>query len=190
MEFKFTEPQELRNWLLQQGLDISCWSGMGKKTFEDLWAEVLIGDCTLTKGPIRVVKFLSIEIRRKNLVLHEIKQQLRDGTTRERNQPPAEKIRPGESVKTALLRCLRDELGLHENSCRIVLRSEEPTFFEEDSRSYPGLKTHYLKFSADVFSASLPEEDFSTEEQAGCDSSVLRHWWSWIEAAESRRQGS
>lgn len=79
--------------------------------------------------------------------LYETKQTLcRDGRTRPRNRPLAEKLRPGEAVEDCCVRGVREELGsLVGTKSRISIREGSMQHWEETrmSRSFPGLETLY-----------------------------------------------
>ncbi|KAK9122347.1 hypothetical protein Syun_019964 [Stephania yunnanensis] len=176
----FPTPQSLSNWLKSRlpSTSLAAWGAQpGTKNVHNLWLELSQGETTLIDStpPIRTVNVVTVTIISPDgLHLIETRQELSDGSFRDRGRPLSEKMKPGETVENAVMRAVREELGLEGidgvNGVRIV----------------PG---SYMK-------RGLPhEEEFWTEEEGeecrGCDEAarvadeavfVKKHYWRWIAA--------
>ena len=123
---------------------------------------------------------VSAVIRRGRQVLLEAEQIMENGSHRFRNQPPSEKIKPGETYVEAAYRCLQEELGIP--SVRIQLLPESYTSRTEllDSYSYPGLLTEYTFHLVEAKVPGLPDEPFWRGNEAVLvGDPVKRHRWEW-----------
>ena len=172
---------ELEGWLQANGIDTTPWGVGGFKSVGDLWHEVQLGDCLLLTGPVRTVKVAQIVVRRGNKVLREIAQVFADGRQRDRNLPPSEKVRSGESAREAADRCLRDELRLDKHQYEIHKSSSSSEVERKESASYPDLLCEYRYISFFVRANALPDCQFETEEAAQSSHEPVRtHQWDWI----------
>ena len=172
---------ELKAWLDAHGIDTSSWGRGEAKPVESLLDEILAGESRLQDDPsLRVISLVQVLIRRGDLVLIETEQELADGRTRPRNLPLAEKIRAGEAVNDAVLRGLKEELGIQSHQVTIresTYRSEQRDMI---SQSYPDLKTRYLMHVIEAEVEGLPSDDFVTREASDSpDETVQAHHWSW-----------
>lgn len=179
---QFNNPQELDTWLAIQGIDLTHW-GQGKaKTVRHLWRELQQEDAVLAQDPLRrVIHVVQVIVERNGLVLIEANQELHDGRYRERNRPPAEKMKVGEAVVAATYRCLHEELGVAAE--RVTLLSVEPEILVEErpSQSYPGLCTQYTFYKMHATIIGLPDIDFWHDNLVqGPEDPIKRHHWVWI----------
>lgn len=128
-----------------------------------------------------------------DLILVESRQQLSDGSFRDRFRPLSEKMKPNETVEEAVARAVKEELGsvIDTGSVRIVPGSYIKKLEERNSASYPGLPARYVLHSVDAWVEGLPEEDFCTDEQEEYQDlngtmelekavSVRKHFWKWV----------
>ena len=172
---------ELREWLTAVAIPTVAWGKNGAKTIEDLWQEVITGETILQDNPPqRQVQVVKMVIRRGNQVLIEAAQELADGQMRQRDILPAEKMKTGEEVETAVLRGLREELGIAPENVTILASRYQEKKSIKDSPSYPGLPTRYTIYSLAVQVKGLPESDFWHDNEAHKQGDpVKRHHWSW-----------
>jgi hypothetical protein len=177
----FENASDLQQWLNANGVDTSLWGEGNAKTVDNLWDEWVSGEITLGERPLlRQVNVVQILIRRGKQMLLEAEQELDDGQRRFRNQPPSEKMKPGESYTAAAMRCLQEELGLFANNVTFLTDAYEQMQRVSDSLSYPGLKTQYTFHMIEAQVTGLPDEDFWRDNQAhGSGDPVRRHLWVW-----------
>jgi hypothetical protein len=94
--------------------------------------------------------------------------------------PPTEKLKPGESQVEAAIRCLQEELEISPNRVKIVSYTAKPEQVSQESPSYPGLTTTYIRYQVEAKVAGLPHEPFSTTESVHDDGDpVKHHQWLW-----------
>ena len=177
----FKNAYQLENWLNHNGINTDSWGEGTSKTAVDLWQELNQGDARLQgPPPVRLVRVVQVIIRQKNKVLIEIEQELGDGRIRQRQQYPADKMKPEENPSQAACRCLQEELNLQPNQITALSdpQEREETF---ESPSYPGLKTrfHFYEIEAEV--TGLPDNNFWCENKAFASGDpVKRHHWHWL----------
>ncbi|KAK9145844.1 hypothetical protein Sjap_005747 [Stephania japonica] len=198
----FPSPQSLSDWLKPRlpSASLAAWGASpGTKNIHNLWLELSQGETSLIDStpPIRTVNVVTVTVISpdgRNLI--EVRQELSDGSARDRGRPLSEKMKPGETVEGAVMRAVREELGLggiiDEGVVRIVPGSYRKRVEERASASYPGLPASYVLHSVDAWVEGLPEGDFSTEEgeeYGDCDEAarvaekavfVKKHYWKWI----------
>jgi len=167
---KFESEDDLRAWLHGHGIDTSTWT----KSVGDLWREYANGETTFADGS-RVVSVVRVVIRRGDHVLFEVGQVLDGGERRTRNALPSEKMKPGESVREAALRCVREELGVTVGDTA-ARPDETPKVKVESSPSYAGLPTRYTFYDCEVDVPGLPDGPFPTDEEGDA---VRVHHWEW-----------
>jgi len=165
--------QELRQQLEQAGVDISLWGKGEAKTLESLYQELEKGESILqmVDGKLELIRYVvsaNVYYVSKDgckLHLQEDKQVFKDGRIRHRRyaQPIAEKMKPDEEAKDAMIRCLQEELGLDGN---FNLKQIDSYQNKIESQSYPGLESQYFGHRFEVI---LNDEQFQeagyTEEQ-------------------------
>jgi len=165
--------QELRQQLEQAGIDISLWGKGEAKTLEHLYQELEKGESVLRLADNRLEllrRVVSANVYYmtkdgKKLRLQEDKQVFKDGRIRHRkfDNPIAEKMKPDEDPKDAMIRCLQEELGLDGNFDIKLVGTDQPKY---ESQSYPGLYSRYDTYRFEVI---LNDEQFQetgyTEEQ-------------------------
>ncbi|PPR94034.1 hypothetical protein GOBAR_AA26644 [Gossypium barbadense] len=169
----FANPQALSDWLkprLPSDLLASWGVKPGTKNVHNLWLELSEGETSLVDSspPLRTVNVVTVRLMGKDdLVLVESRQQLSDGSFRDRFRPLSEKMKPNETVEEAVARAVKEELGsvIDTGSVRIVPGSYIKKLEERNSASYPGLPARYVLHSVDAWVEGLPEEDFCTDEQ-------------------------
>lgn len=185
MKHPITKAQ-LRRFLEVNSIDTSTW-GQGKnKRLDDLWQEIQDGETILEENPLRrITTFVQIIIRQQGNILIEHNQKLASGTIRGRNRPPSEKMQPGETVRSAALRGLKQELSLSPYQITLLPTAYKPKTIEGFSASYPGLHTHYTVHTVEAAIPDLPLRDFSTTEDSPTDP-VRKHYWTWLPEDEAR----
>ncbi len=158
----------LKTQLGNAGIDISVW-GTGKaKTIDHLKKEIDEGETILETNEsgelIRLLTVAGADIYYmskdgKQYRLKEEKQIFKDGRERQRNleQAISEKIKPVEDPDIAIIRGIKEELGIESE---INLEKIESTKNTVESPSYPGLKTEY---SIHKFKAVLNDEQFNPD---------------------------
>ena len=134
------------------------------------------------RGCSRRVRVVSVRVRRPNddrdddddstRCLVEVEQRYAgddEDVARRRNRPLSEKMYPRETWRDAARRAVREELGsaLAEDASMTIL---EDTYavrvVEEESASYPGLRTRFTLHRVDAVVRGLPAEDeFRTVER-------------------------
>jgi hypothetical protein len=183
----FTSVHELRGWLASKDIPVHRWGTGQAKRVEDLWSELRTGESVLTDlPPRRRVAFVSVVVRRGDAILTEVAQLLATGETRTRQQPPSEKMLPGEDAETAAYRCTREELGVPHESCRIIPGTHTEASRTSESPSYPGLVTRYRMNQVEMAISDLPDTAFSTQESDQSQESAVRiHYWDWRSPADA-----
>ncbi len=178
---KITTAIELKSWLTTKGINWSHWGAGQAKSVEHLWAEIEAGESQLEDNPpLRRVWIVNLIIRRGDKILVESAQEFGDKQQRQRNLPPAEKLKPGENYLQAAWRCLQEELQI--NPAAITLLADTPELQRQtrESPSYPGLPTEYQLYQVEVAVEGLPETAFSTAESLHEDGDpVQNHYWIW-----------
>ena len=172
---------ELQAWLTAVHINTAAWGQNGAKSVEALWQEIAVGETQIQADPPqRQVQVVEILIRQDDKVLIEAAQDLADGQIRQRGILPAEKMKVGETVDTAVLRGLGEELGVTSEDVTILADSYRQHQRLRDSPSYPGLPTLYSIHSLAVQVKGLPEDDFWRDNAAyGQGDPVKRHYWVW-----------
>jgi hypothetical protein len=169
---RFESEDDLRAWLHGHGIDTSTWV----KTVRDLWKEYVNGETVFDDNPpARATSVVRVLIRQGDRVLFEVGQVFDGGGRRERNALPSEKMKPGETVAQAAVRCVREELGVVVPET--AARPDETAMVEvESSPSYAGLPTRYTFYNCEVDVPGLPEGPFPTREDGDA---VRTHHWEW-----------
>lgn len=181
MEKKFADPGQLVEWLEENGIDVASWGSGPYKSIANLWDEYQEGEVFFEDDPpLRVVKVVQIVIQQGEKFLFEIEQLLNNGERRFRNQPPAEKIKGGETGLDAAYRCMREELGLNREQISEISAVGESDEEISGSPSYPGLPTRYRVYEIEAHVDGLPDEDFWRENRAAAEGDpVDKHLWGW-----------
>lgn len=177
----FTYINELVLWLHLHKIDTSFWGEGNAKGIVHLWEEICSGEVTLLNDPPRrIVNVVQVVIRQERQVLLEAEQVMENGSHRFRNQPPSEKIKPGESYLDAASRCLQEELGVTPEAIYLLPSSYCVRRELLDSYSYPGLLTEYTFHMVEAEVAGLPKEPFWRGNEAVlAGDPVKRHLWEW-----------
>lgn len=208
----FSTPQSLSDWLKPRlpSESFASWGVKpGTKNIHNLWLELSEGETSLADStpPIRTLEVAVVRIIGKdNQVLVESHQELSNGDVRERCRPLSEKMKPGESVESAVHRAVKEELGsiisgglgsfglFGDNGIvRIVPDSYTKKVEERASVSYPGLPACYVLHTVDAIVEGLPEGEFFTEEDEEYEDSdgkkladgavyCKKHYWKWVES--------
>jgi len=178
---QFTDIYALETWLSHYGIDFKVWGENSSKSLNHLWQELQAGEVQLKENPpLRLVEVVQIIIRREATVLVEAEQEFFNGQRRYRNQPPSEKIKPGETVQDAACRCLQEELALPQEAFGLRPETHRQYQISTNSISYPGLPSQYNFHVIEAAVSSLPTEDFWRENQSdGVIDPVKRHRWEW-----------
>lgn len=177
----FPDKLALEVWLTRNGIDISTWGTGNSKTLTNLWNELIAGEIILHKyPPLRVVNVVQVIIRQNGCILVETEQVLRNGRKRRRNQPPAEKFKPGETYGDAAIRCLEEEIGINERLVTIFHNTHRQIKTYAHSFSYPGLPSLYNVNIVEANVQELPIADFWRDNQSFTDGDpVKKHRWGW-----------
>jgi hypothetical protein len=172
---------DLIEWLTDSQIDTTLWAEGNAKSVANLWEEYASGEIYMRDDPPRrLVDVVQIYIRRGRQVLIEAEQEMENGRRRFRNQPPSEKIKPGETYLQAATRCLQEELGLPLTAVSFLPDTYRCRKETTDSLSYPGLVTEYTFHTIEAAVAGLPEEEFWRENTAvQTGDPVMRHLWIW-----------
>lgn len=178
---QFTDIHALETWLSHYGIDFKVWGENSSKSLNHLWQELQAGEVQLKENPpLRLVEVVQIIIRRGAMVLVEAEQEFFNGQRRYRNQPPSEKIKPGETVQDAACRCLQEELALPKEAFSLRPETHRQYQTNTNSISYPGLPSQYNFHVIEAAVSGLPTEDFWRENQSdGVIDPVKRHRWEW-----------
>lgn len=158
---------ELKKRLTDSGIDISQWGKGESKTIEHLGKEIAEGETVLENeegGLIRKVSIVGIKILYvskygKKYRLKEDRQIFSDGRERRRSfgHAVSEKIKIGESPELAVVRGVKEELGID----GVI----NPKKLWEDTKacsspSYPGLISQYTRYE---FELTLDDSQFKPE---------------------------
>ena len=181
----FPDKASLEIWLTRNGVDISAWGTGSSKTLTDLWHELNAGEIILHEyPPLRVVNVVQVIIRRNGTILVETEQVLRNGRKRRRNQPPAEKFKPGETYHEAALRCLQEKIGIAARLITIHPNTHRQVKTYAHSFSYPGLPSLYNVNIVEADVQELPIVDFWRDNQSFTSGDpVEKHCWGWRKEA-------
>lgn len=200
---RFASPQSLSEWLRPRlpSDSLATWGlKPGTKNLHNLWIELAQGETSLADSvpPVRTVHVATVRVFDPSfpgLTLLESHQELSDGSLRSRLRPLSEKMKPGEDLRDAALRGLREELGALVAGKRVhivVPASSSLAKVEERlSASYPGLPARYVLHSVDAYVEGLPDGEFSTEEEGDEKDSgeaavyVRKHFWKWVDSDAS-----
>ncbi|GAA3778992.1 NUDIX domain-containing protein [Streptomyces phyllanthi] len=174
-------PAELQEWLRSNGIPYESWDIGAVKSVRNLWDEIASGEATLSEDPpLRRVSVVSVVVRTGGGQLTEVAQLMANGAVRERNSPPSEKMKPGETAIAAALRCLAEELGVREADATVDPRSLSVAVERVASPSYPGLPGEYRLHTVEAQVSGLPGTSFTTDEAPGDgDAVVTTHYWEW-----------
>lgn len=172
---------ELTGWLKQAGINLTLWGKDGAKTAVHLHRELEVGDCQLRDNPPRrVVRVVELLIDREGVQLTEVAQEMANGRLRHRNLPPVEKMKTGESVAAAAIRCAEEELGVEKTAVSIISDNHRQKRREAVSASYPLLLTQYTIHSVKTAVFNLPNDDFWIDNGSFTDGDpIRRHQWGW-----------
>jgi ADP-ribose pyrophosphatase YjhB (NUDIX family) len=178
---EFQNIAELERWLSAQAVDTARWGSDGAKTVENLWQEYRRGEVAFQDEPAaRMVNVVQILLRRGDLLLIEIAQELDEGRMRQRGLPPSEKFIAGESPLAAARRGLMEELALDPARVESIELAGDAFKRAVESPSYPGLLTIYTVHTVEVLGADLPAADFWLDNKAALHGDpVQRHLWGW-----------
>lgn len=197
----FPNPQSLSEWLTPRlpSDSFALWGiKPGTKNVHNLWLEISEGETCLADSipPIRTLEVVIVKIIGvDNRVLVESHQELSDGSVRYRSRPLSEKMKPNETVDSAVIRAVKEELGSiidGDNVVRIVPNSYTKKVEERVSVSYPGLPACYVLHTVDALVDGLPEGEFCTEEGEEYEDSdekkiadgavsCKKHYWKWMD---------
>lgn len=148
--------------LKQKGLPLDQWTGeKGTKTPEKLFEEIQAGETTLEiteNGEIiRVVRVVAGDVyyrereTGKTYRLREDRQEWADGSVKQRpylRGAVAEKMKAGERPQEAVLRGIKEELGLEGT---FKLQEPEEIREQKETGTYPGLQSEYVIHKVPVF---------------------------------------
>lgn len=178
---KFKNVKSLKTWLHSHGIDYADWGTNNTKSLDNLWHELAEGEIMLFEHPpLRVVNVVQIIIRRGPYILLEGEQVFGDGQRRYRNQPPAEKLKPGENYQEGAYRCLHEELGIRAHHIKLLPDTHRQVKSYAQSASYPGLPSLYNLHLVEAEVDVLPNKDFWHENESFTEGDpVRRHHWVW-----------
>ncbi|KVI07527.1 uncharacterized protein LOC112509819 [Cynara cardunculus var. scolymus] len=205
----FPTPQSLSDWLRPRlpSDSFAAWGTRpGTKNIHNLWLELAEGETSLADStpPVRTLEVVVVRVRdHQNRILIESHQQLSNGDIRDRSRPLSEKMKPGETVESAVVRAVKEELGsIIKDSCsnvnygdivKIIPNSYSSKVEERVSVSYPGLPACYVLHTVDAIVDGLPDCEFCSEEEEeyqdldekeGAKGAVSckKHYWKWVDS--------
>ena len=167
-EGKYSAIDNLQKRLESAGIDTSLW-GVGRaKTLAHLQEELENGEVILIEGEngelIRQGVVVGADIYYKShdgkkYYLREERQIFRDGRVRERKleQSVSEKLKRGEDPENAMIRGLKEELGIDGEIHMQMIKTYEKVV---NSSSYPGLLSRY---TIHWFRVVLTDDQFNPE---------------------------
>ncbi len=178
---QFVNRNALEAWLSEHNISYDGWGQNSSKNLDHLWQELEAGEVRLEDNPpLRVVDVVQVIIQQGKQILVEAEQEFFNGQRRFRNQPPSEKIKPGETVLDAARRCLLEELDVLPANVVINLENNQQHQTNTNSISYPGLPSQYNFHLLEAAVSDLPQDDFWRENKAGGEiDPVKRHRWAW-----------
>lgn len=178
----FATPEGLATWLQAHGIDLTAWDQGGAKSVEDLWRETQQAESALyAEAPLRRVSVVELLIVQAGRQLIEAEQLLTTGQVRRRNQPPSEKMLPGEDPFATARRCLAEELAITEAThIHFPPQQVRERQLHVESASYPGLVTQFTFYGVTVQVQMLPDTPFTTTNAAHLHGDpVVAHHWRW-----------
>ncbi len=157
--------QFLKQCLEYAGIDLDTWGTGEAKTLHHLQKEIESAETALVTGAqgqllrkvtVCAANVYHVSLEGKKYRLKEEKQIFKDGRERRRGleQAVSEKMKPDEDPRNAMIRGMKEELGIQGE---IFL---EETAVEEQllsSPSYPGLQSQYVRY---IFRAILTGHQF------------------------------
>jgi hypothetical protein len=163
-----TKPSDLEVLLQESGIDLSLWGKGEAKTLGHLQKEINEGETNLVKDNegklLRKVLVGGTDVfytssEGKKFKLKEEKQVFKDGRERRRDlgQAVLEKIKPDEDPKEAMIRGVKEELGI-EGDLEMLDKGTEEKYVM--SPSYPGLQSQYVRFK---FEITLDDNQFNPD---------------------------
>ena len=177
--------KELEDLLSANRIDPSGWGSGESNQLHDLWNEIAAGESQLQAGPLqRLVQVVMVIIRREDLVLVEAEQEFADGRRRKRGGPPTDKMKPGEDIQAAAMRCLSEELQLDSQQIELLPDSYHRMTIAKDSPSYPGLASKFTYHTIEARVINLPETGFWLENLSDGEDPIRRHYWQWVPDAK------
>jgi len=178
---QFVNINALEAWLAKHGIGYDKWGHDSSKSLLNLWQELEAGEVQLREPPpLRLVNVVQIVIQLGERMLVEAEQEFFNGQRRFRNQPPSEKIKPGETVLDAARRCLQEELSVPPEKIVFLPEGHKQHQMNTNSFSYPGLPSQYNFHLLKAAVSGLPEDDFWRENKtSGYADPVKRHLWVW-----------
>lgn len=178
----FETPQQLALWLQRHQINLEQWGQGVAKSVTDLWREVQNAESTLyAEAPLRRVRVVELLVQDGDRQLIEAAQTLVSGQVRRRNQPPSEKMLPGEDPFGTARRCLMEELGV-DGAADVSFPPQQVRERQElvESTSYPGLITQFTFYRIVAQVQHLPSIDFTTPNRAHAHGDpVVAHHWRW-----------
>lgn len=185
----FKDESQLINWLNINNIDTTRWNHDRSGSVRTLWNEIIRGESQIEiDPPRRIVRAVSILIRRDDKILIEAQQVFDSGHYRYRGFPPTETMRSGESYVDATIRGLYEELHVEESQLKIISCSDTPKMVVNESHSYPGLITKYILNQVEVIIDNLPAEEFWTHEFTDdFGEPSITHHWQWVTENKEER---
>ncbi|MFM2383590.1 MAG: hypothetical protein RIQ72_162 [Candidatus Parcubacteria bacterium] len=159
---------ELKDVLTQAGINLSTWGVGEAKTVEHFLEEVQSGESKITiKSDGSILKELTASIAfvyynspdGKKFILREHKQVFKDGRERIRNIPSSisEKNMPGEEPEEAIIRGIKEELGIEALNIQKIGKPELST---QISTTFPGL---IPQITLHTFETTLTDSQYNPE---------------------------
>ncbi len=168
------EIESLKQHLSSFGINLNLW-GKGKaKTVEHLFAEVKSGEAVLEERESELIRKTTVckaevfhtDAEGGHWHLKEEKQVFKDGRERVRklNSSVSEKIKANEDPLASIKRGIVEELDLQGD---LSVNQGETDEEEEESPSYPGLKTVYVlhKFTVELAADQFKPEGYQEDQK-------------------------
>jgi hypothetical protein len=142
-------------------IDYNNWSE--GKSIDSLFDEIENGECKIIEDDnslFRILSFVGVNIKYKNLTLIEDQQIFKSGKIRRRNMVSSvsEKMISGENPKSAACRGVKEELNIDVDPTNI--RFIKNLEYEKDSLSYSGIITKYY---GHIFEYTISDSQYIPE---------------------------
>ena len=158
----------LRQQLESVGIDVSEWGKGQAKTLAHLQKEIESGEIVLVTGEhgellrkvvVGVADIFYVSPEGKKYRLREDRQVFKDGRERKRDlgQAVSEKMKPDEDPKDAMIRGVKEELGIEGEISLTEMGVDEWLLA---STSYPGLQSQRIRHK---FEATLNAQQFKSD---------------------------
>lgn len=179
-----TTIEDLKKLLTKAGIDLKKWGKDKAKTLDQFYKELKNGESVLIRRGKSGELLRKVSVAAANIYyiasdgtkyrLKEVRQVFKDGRERARElaQSVLEKMQPGESPEEAMIRGIREELGI---SSEIKLNKAIINKQQTKSPSYPDLLTQYTTY---IYEVLFNNDQFDPEgyKEEGPDKTTYFEW--------------